>query len=139
MTHDEQHQTAASLERTEFPLSSYVTESYPPSLGNQHRPPTKLHPYRQGPYRVVNFIGDRYTVHNLVTNKTDDVHILRLEKFNYDPERDNLRDIANRDYQLRELESISTHKGVAGRPLDMEFLCKWVDIPATHSQEPYSS
>ena len=47
---------------TKFPDNSYVLVEY------FENPPSKLHPRLQGPYRVVNHIGSRYSLQNLVTD-----------------------------------------------------------------------
>ena len=69
-----------TAERTEqFPINSYVMAKY--ENHHEHRPPTKLHPIKKGPFRVVNYTGSIYTVQNLVTMKNEDYHVTNLEPF----------------------------------------------------------
>lgn len=66
---------------------------------------------------------------DLVTNKCEDYHISLLTPFHYDVASVNLKDIANRDYHLRELYEVTAHEGVATRRADMRFLCTFKDQP----------
>ena len=105
--HDTQHMESSNPLRTEFPINSYVLVNYSNTSLTKKGAPTKLHPNKKGPLRVVNFIGSKYVLQDLVTNKCEDYHISLLTPFQYDAARVNLKDIANRDYHLRELKEIT--------------------------------
>eukprot|EP01032_Pedospumella_encystans_P023796 gene23796-26930_t len=79
--HDTHHLSGFDPDFTEFPINSYVL-LIPPE-GN--RP--KLSPRKKGPYRVVNFVGSKYTLQDLLTSKNFDVHISKLSPFNFDVTR----------------------------------------------------
>jgi hypothetical protein len=75
--------------------------------------------------RIVNFVGSRYTVQNLITNKLEDYHITQLRPFNYEPEFINPTDIAQRDKQMEEVDHIVTHKGNSRYKSKMTFKVRW--------------
>ena len=127
--HNEQHIANSQSERTEFPINSYVLVNHPQNNLLNKGAPTKMHPNRKGPLRVVNFSGNKYVLQDLVTNKCEDYHVTLLSPFNYDPNEVNLKDIANKDYHLREIDKIVAHEGVASRRFDLRFLCSWSDEP----------
>ena len=89
----------------EFLINSYALVSY------RDGPPNSLLTRLEGPMRVVNKIGSKYTVQNLVTDKCTDYHITKLRQFNYDPEITNPRLVANRDVQAWDIEKVITHNG----------------------------
>jgi hypothetical protein len=117
--HDNTHVAQHSSTPTEFPINSYVLVDY------ENRPPTKLHTNLRGPMRVVNFVGSRYTVQNLVTNKLEDFHITQLRPFTYDSEVVDPRLVANKDQQFYDVEFILTHQGNVKRKSDLTFLVRW--------------
>jgi hypothetical protein len=117
--HDDIHIANHSALRTEFPINSYVLVDY------DTRPPTKLHTNLKGPMRVVNFVGSRYTVQNLVTNKLEDFHVTQLHPFNYDSETVDPRLVANKDQQVFDVECVVTHKGNVKRKSELTFLVRW--------------
>ena len=104
---DLHHMAMHSPLRTEFPINSYVLTRYE---NLQHKPPSKLHPYKKGPFQVVNITGSVYTVRNLVTNKLEDYHITNLQPFDFDPTKVNPREVANTDQGAIDIDHISDHK-----------------------------
>ena len=104
---------------TEFAINSHVLVTYPEG------PPTKLHPIKKGPFKVLDFQGAHYSLLNLVTNKIENHHISRIKQFEYDPLTTNPRDIANRDYQVWDVERILEHHGNIKRVSELDFLVKW--------------
>lgn len=129
---DAYHIATYSPQRTEFPLNSYVLVSY------HNRPTSKFHSNLRGPLRVVNFNKSMYTLQNLVTNKNEDVHITQLKPFLYDPEVTNPRDVANKDYNAWDVESILNHKGDKKDKTHMTFEVKWSGVDQT-TWEPWSN
>ena len=90
-TADNAHMQSTSGTFTSFPIGSYVLLDYP------NAPPTRLHTKKRGPFLVVFFRDNDYTLRNLVTNKEFTVNITRLSQFNYDPQHTDPRVVANRD------------------------------------------
>ena len=121
--------------RTEYPINSYVIVKYE---NKEHKPPSKFHPYKKGPFRVVNFNGNIYTVENLVTFKKEDYHITNISPYEYDPTFGDPRDAANADQDAVDVEEILQHRGERKRNkkkkcdndyylTTLEFLVKWTD------------
>ena len=131
--HDTHHLSGFDPDFTEYPINSYVL-LIPPE-GN--RP--KLSPRKKGPYRVVNFVGSKYTLQDLLTSKNFDVHISKLSPFNYDVTRTDPKTIAMDDAQEFLIESVLSHRGDRNRRTTMEFLVKWQGYSDdANSWEPYS-
>ena len=66
----------------------------------------------RGPLQVVNRLGNKYTVQNLVTQKQYDVFIKRLVPFHYDPERVDHKEIARKDEREFLIDHIIAHEGI---------------------------
>ena len=98
---DQEHMSRAppNNKLTQYPINSYVLVEYP-GTNLKKGPPNKFMPILKGPMRVVNKVGVRYTLLNLVNNQTEEVHITRLHPFNYDSDHTEPADIANRDNQM---------------------------------------
>ncbi len=118
---------------TSYPINSYVLVEYP-NTGFKKGPPNKLMPILKGPMRVMNKIGVRYTLLNLVNNKTEEVHITRLHPFEYDPNRTEPADIANRDNQMEDVDHIIKHWGNPMKKSNMQLLVRWADSSESDDQ-----
>jgi hypothetical protein len=96
---------------TEFPINSFVTAAYE---NDEHRPPTKLHPRRRGPFKILKKIsreeGDVYTCLDLVTHKEHNFHVKLLHPFQYDVLRTNVEEVANTEKQYFTVESVVSHR-----------------------------
>ena len=96
---------------TEFPIDSFVTVSYE---NDEHRPPTKLHNKRRGPFQVISKAtreeGDVYTCKDLVTHKEHDFHIKMLHPFHYDVLRTNVEEVATVEKHYFTVEKVISHK-----------------------------
>ena len=121
---DEEHIRQMNHAITEFAVNSFVLCSYPKGRMGA-LPPTKLHTSLKGPFRVIKFIGPEYTILNLVTNKTEVVHVKRLQPFYYNALVDNPQDIAAKDYQEFRVERVLKHSGDARRKSSLDFLVRW--------------
>ena len=77
---DSIHLQTYSPERTEFPINSYVLVEHRINTLRKG-PKNKLLPYLRGPMRVINFVENKYTLQNLVTNKNEDHHVTSLRPF----------------------------------------------------------
>ena len=105
---------------TEYPDNSYVLVEY------VEKPPSKLHPRLQGPFRLINHIGSRYSLQNLVTELISDYHISRLRPYLYDENLDESPvSVANRDEQLFPVETILEHTGNAKNRKELYFKVRW--------------
>jgi hypothetical protein len=133
---DNTHMSNDTLQRTEFAINSYVLVQYENA---DHRPPSKLHSHWRGPLQVVSYEGPIYTLRNLVNNKLEDFHITNMKHFLYDPAVVDPRLVANKDYNVFDVESILKHKGKPTRS-SLQFLVKWVGYDDTHnSWEPWKN
>jgi hypothetical protein len=96
---------------TEFPIDSFVTAAWE---NDEHRPPTKLHNIRRGPFRVLRKVtreeGDVYTVLDLVTHKELKFHVKLLHPFQYDPTRMDIEEIATVEKQFFTVERVVSHR-----------------------------
>ena len=127
---------------TEYPVGTYVLAQYPE--GRMGRlPPTKFHTLWKGPMQVVNSIGSRYTVRNLVTGKLEDYHITALKQFTMDKEYTDPEKVAQKDYNTFITEAVIDHrpkfrklKEISRKSL--EFLIKWEGYPdENNTWEPW--
>ena len=119
----------------QFPINSYVLVDY------ENKPPSKLHPLLKGPYLVINSIGNKYTLKNLITDTNEDYHITKLRPFYYDSTKVDPKLIANKDQQMVIVENILDMKGNphASRK-DLYFLVKWKDCDEReNSWESYAN
>lgn len=105
---------------SEFEINSYVMVSY------EDRPSSKLHTNYKGPLRVINKIGSIYTLQNLVTGKNEDHHISKLQPFYFDSEHTDPILIANKDYDVVNVEKILEMSGnPKGSRKDLLFIVLW--------------
>jgi hypothetical protein len=131
---DNLHIARFPAERTEFPINSYVLIEYPQSSLKKGAP-TKFHTNLKGPMRVLNFVGSRYTVMNMVTNKLEDCHVKQLRPFNYDAEETNPRLVAYKDNQHFDVESIVSHSGDASKVSTLKFIVRWTGYDPNDTTE----
>lgn len=96
---------------TEFPIHSFVTAAYE---NDEHRPPTKLHNKRRGPFKVISKTsreeGDVYKCLDLVTHKEYEFHVKLLHPFQYDVLRTNVEEVATVEKQYFTVERVINHK-----------------------------
>ena len=94
--------------------------------------------------QVINNIGSKYTVRNLVTGKLEDYHITSLKQFTMDLEYTNPEEVAQKDYKTWITEAVRDHRPkTKGRDLKrsrLEFLIKWEDYQEDQNTwEPWSN
>ena len=96
---------------TEFPINSFVTAAYE---NDEHRPTTKLHNKRRGPFKVISKTsreeGDVYKCLDLVTHKEYEFHVKLLHPFQYDVLRTNVEEVATVEKQYFTVERVINHK-----------------------------
>ena len=103
------------------------------------RPPTKFHTQWAGPLRVVSVNKNTYTLQNLVTLKTRDVHVTQLKPFHYDATEVDPVDIARKEEQEFLVENILQHRG-GPRRSTLEFFVKWTGYDESYnSWEPWEN
>jgi hypothetical protein len=118
----------------EFPITSYVL--YTPPLGKR-RP--KINMTHDGPFQVLNRIGDIYTIQHLVNGKPFDTHISNLRPFFYDPTNVDPKDIAIANEGEFYIDRIISHRGDTNRRSRMEFKVRWLGYTEDDDTwEPYS-
>jgi transposase InsO family protein len=131
---DEAHYASFPAARTEFPIGSYVLLDYPDA------PPTRLHPRKRGPFRVVRFNKNDYTLEDLVSHKELTVNITRLTPFEFDPEHTDPLKVAMVDHEEFFIERILAHRGNLNRKGTLEFLVRWRGYdPSSDSWEPWKN
>ena len=124
----------------QFPIGSFVLVEYDASGVKGRGPPHKLMPFKRGPYKVVNTIGTRYTLLDLITNKYEDVLLHRLHPFYYDQETLDPKDIAMRDREEYVVEKVLEHEGNPDLKSSLKFLFKWKGYDDKHNTwEPWKS
>ena len=134
MESDEAHVASAPLNRTTFAVDSYVLLEYPDN------PPSRLHARKRGPYQVVKFHGNDYTLRDLVTHKELTVNITRLIPFEYDPLYTDPRQVAMAEQEEFEIESILAHRGNLNQKSSLEFRVRWLNYDESYDTwEPWSS
>jgi hypothetical protein len=129
---DIKHISNYKPERTEFEIGSYVLMAYP-SSSIKSGPPSKLNTHLKGPLKVINFHGNKYILENLVTKRTETVHVSQLRLFYFDPERVDPFDIAIKDQFATVVESIINHTPIQNnynkqKVSEMKFLVRWKDL-----------
>ena len=75
-------------------------------------------------HKVVTFDKSQYTILNLITHKTRDVHASQLKPFRFDPTKWSPTDTARRDYKEFFIEDILSHVGNKSKPSTMRFHVK---------------
>jgi hypothetical protein len=119
----------------EYPINSYVL--YTPPVGKR-RPKTEMK--HDGPFQVVNRLGDIYTIKNLLDGKPFDTHISALRPFFYDPLRINPKDVAVANAREFYIDRILSHRGDINAKTKMEFLVRWLDYTEDDdSWEPFGN
>ena len=131
-TSDAAHIASAAASRTEFAIDSYVLLDYPDS------PPTRLHSKKRGPYQVVKFHKNDYTIRDLITHKDRVVNITRLTPFDYDPLHTDPRQVAMIEQEEFEIDTVLAHRGNLNQKSTLEFLVHWFGYDSSYdSWEPW--
>jgi hypothetical protein len=138
MEKDAKHVAANEPDQlTEFAINSFVLARYPETaMGN--RPPTKLHTNWRGPFRVVNrnSNGSVYTLQEMNTLKTFDVHVSLLKEYVTDRKM-TAEEATMPDKQLFAVEKIINHFGDITKKSSLFFQVKWDGYEGT-TREPWS-
>jgi len=121
---------------TTYPIDSFVLVMYPRSTIADRRPTNKFQSFWRGPLRVVNYIGDEYSLQDLNTLQVSQHHVGDLKRFHYDPAHTDPRRVAQGDSEQTDIERIVAHLAPADEnerhmKSKYQFLVKWQD----HSDE----
>jgi Chromo (CHRromatin Organisation MOdifier) domain len=129
------HQTQSQIsQHVEYPPDSYVLVHY-----RDGSPPSSRHTHWRGPLKVVIGENSRYTLYDLITQKTPVYHVSAMKRFLYDPAITDPVDVARRDHMEYFVEDILSHRGPHQRS-QIEFLVKWLNYPAEkNTWEPYAN
>ena len=131
---DQARMLNAPAERTEFAVGSYVLLE--PVMGAKDR----LHTRRLGPYRVLSFSGNTYTLEHLVNGKSFRVNIKRLVQFHFDANKVNPAKIAAHDLDEFEVEQILLHRGRFTNKRELQFKVRWAGYDESYDTwEPWNS
>ena len=131
----------ASTNPTQYEIGSYVLLEYAAG-GLRRGPPNKLMPFLEGPFKVVNLYGTRYTLQNLINGETRDVHVSRIRPYlnTSDTSLENMRSIAVRDHHEFVVESILDHSGDPKKKSELSFKVRWKGYTEEHdSWEPWKN
>jgi len=131
---DEAHFASFPAARTEFAIGSYVLLDYPDA------PPSRLHPRKRGPFKVVRYNKNDYTLEDLISHKELTVNITRLTPFEYDPRRTDPLHAAMVDQEEFLIDHILAHRGNLNRKGTLEFLVHWAGYDSSSdSWEPWKN
>ena len=124
---------------TQFLPGSYVLTKYRGGM-KPPKPPTRLHTFWKGPFRVISNDRSVYTLFDLVQNKEKQYHVTDLKVFNFDPLQVNPLDVARRDYLEFFVEKILSMTGNPKKVHTLFFNIKWLGYDETHnSLEPWAN
>ena len=93
---DKAHIERFPIQRTDYPVGSYVLVEYHTSIIRKG-PPSKMLTNLRGPLKVVSKVEDDYTLMNLVSNKPEHIHVSLIRPFIYDANFVDPKDVARRD------------------------------------------
>ena len=130
-TRKERIESLTGKKLKEIRVNDLVTVSYP-----DDKPTHKLKSKRRCPYRVIELHSNIATLLNLSSAKSDeltDVHINRLELFNYSERDGDLQTIANKDENEATVEKIVEMRGDINAKRSLLFLVKWANRPQKYN------
>jgi len=127
---------------TEFPIGSYVKVKNHETTLKIVRP-TKVDAIFKGPYRVINNVGSRYTLQNLVNMKEEVYLATNLQPFLFDPNIVDPRVVARDSVNEFDIHSIVDIRGPRHRykwkKSSVEFKVHWTGYDESYDTwEPYS-
>jgi transposase InsO family protein len=131
---DSAHMERFPIQRTNWPIGSYVLVEYHSGIIRKG-PPSKMLTRLRGPMKVVARNEDDYTLMNLVFNKEEHVHVSLIRQFVYDSNFVDPKDIARRDViSSFEVESIVDHTPKAARTnkSKLDFKVRWRGYTEEH-------
>lgn len=89
---------------------------------------------------MINSIGSKYVLQDLLSGKNFETHISNLHPFNFDATRTDPVEVSMHDNQEFLIENILSHRGDKTRRSTMEFLVQWEGFAESYnSWEPYAN
>ena len=76
----------------------------------EHNPPTKQHPNKMGPFKIIGKRDNVYTTENCATGKIEDFHVTLIHPFLYDEHEVDPGEVAMHDDELRIIEEVTDHR-----------------------------
>ena len=129
---DQQHIAEASPQRTEFPIGSYVLVQYH-GTALRPGPPSKMQTYLKGPLKVLSVNVNTYTLENLISHKSELVHVTDIRPFIYDSNFTDPSEVARKDVISETLiERILEHYGDIKKRTTLDFKVRWEGQPASN-------
>jgi len=119
----------AGPRRTEFAIGSYVLVDY---HGTAFRkgPTSKFQTYLRGPMKVLSRNVNTYTLENLVSHKSEQVHPTDIRPFHYDSNRVDPKEVARKDIISEHVvERILEHVGDVNKRSTLDFKVRWEGAP----------
>jgi putative transposase len=136
----EGEEDAEPRQNTEFGVNSYVLLRYPNTGVVNGGRPDKLRTRWQGPFRVIERIGDRYKLQNLVTLREIERHVADLAPFRHDLNIEHPRVSAWKDAEQFEIDSIISHRGDFQRKKTLMFRVRWKGYDESQdTDEPWAT
>ena len=132
---DEYHMATHAVEQpSSFPIGSYVLVTHPKGRRS------KFQTFKEGPFQVINVIGSKYVLCDMIKGKNFTLHVSNLSPFDYDPERTTPLEVLNHDHMEFVVEKILGHRGDNAVAADMEFNVRWAGYSASDDTwEPISA
>ena len=126
---DQQHIAEVSPRRTEFAIGSYVLVNYH-GTALRPGPPSKMQTYLKGPMRVLSRDVNTYTLENLISHKSELIHVTDMRTFLYDPKLVDPAAVARKDIISETLiERILEHYGDVKKRSTLDFKVRWEGLP----------
>ena len=138
---DDAHIARFPIQRTDYPVGSYVLVEYHASILRKG-PPSKMLTQLRGPMKVIKKVDDHYTLLNITLNKDEEVHVSLIRPFVFDPLYTDPGDVARRDIlSTFQVESVTDHTPKNEKLKSrLDFLVKWIGYGPEHDLWlPFSS
>ena len=134
---DDIHMQLQNTSLTEFRSGSYVLLRYPDTQ-QRPGPPSKLMTNIRGPMKVVRALRQgNYILEDLTTGKETRAHISRMVPFYYDDRFIDPRQVANKDRQLSDLETVLKHDGDRTNPRSLRFQVRWQKLNGVRPRDTW--
>ena len=94
----------------------------------------------RGPFKVVRYQGDTYTIRSLITHRDEQIHVKELRQFVHEGNEQTLYSVALRDHQDRYfINAVTDYHGSLDRRRELKFKVHWTGYDAAaESWVPYS-
>ena len=97
--------TVTRREPTVFATGSFVLVDYP------EKAPSKLHPVKNGPFKVISHVDNRYELERQHDQQNIFVHVTRLRAYHVSEDHESPQNVQNRDRDMFIIEKITGHRG----------------------------